>query len=282
MVDELREILNQVGLELGEVIAVPDFDCGVQAGIPREPGDAWPGVSYIPSDLFGDGNLFTVTVRGESMRDYDLKEGDRLMVRMQATAECGDIVIASINGASTVKTYFEDEDGGKWLIPGNEAFDPIELKPEDDNRIVGVVKQIIHETPRTSYRDCMKILKSRKKDSKQVVRNVDIARAFKAAVETMSARGLKGSRPWFAVYRVFVDRSVIEKGDYTGFVAMTEEIMKEDAPTINIKDMRGNVEVLSFDGPVSLWNADNAPVSGKRFYDYLEVAKATKSALLNK
>ena len=37
--------------------------------------------------------------------------------------------------ASTVKTYFEDEDGDKWLIPGNPNFTPIQLKPEDDNRM---------------------------------------------------------------------------------------------------------------------------------------------------
>lgn len=278
----LREELLKIGLELGDVISVPDYECGVQAGLPADHGNMPSGGMFIPEELAAAGSVYTVKVRGESMIDYDIKEGDRLIVHFQSTAESGDIVIAMVNGACTVKTFFEDEDGDLWLIPGNPDFTPIKLLGGDDNRIIGIVKQIIHETPRISYRECVKAIKASKKEHRQQIKMEDIVRALKAAVEAMTERGLSGSRPWFAVYRTFTDRGVIEKGDYTGFVALLENIMGEEAPSINVKDMRGNIDVQSFEKPVSLWSVDDAPVGAKRFYDYLEVAKVTNRALSNR
>lgn len=279
--EKYREELLKIGLELGEVVQVPYYECGVQAGIPTECGDVPAGMMLIPKDLYDD-SVITMMVRGESMIAYDIREGDKLIVHVQHTAQSGDIVIAMINGASTVKTYFEDEDGDKWLIPGNPNFTPIQLKPEDDNMITGVVRQIIHESPRTAYRDCARAIKNVKKEQKRIIRDVDIARALKAAIETMQERKLTGSRPWFAVYRTFTDRGIIENGDYSGFTSLLERIIGEECPIISVKDMKQNMDVMSFAHPVSMWTIDNAPVTGKRFYDYLEVANVTNKALSNK
>lgn len=277
--ERLKKELMRVGLELGEVVKVPYFDCGVQAGVPTDSGNTPSGKMYIPTELLGDGVVYTVTVRGESMIDYDIREGDRLIVHCQRTAESGDIIIARINGACTVKTFFEDEDGDVWLIPGNPDFSPIHLQADDVNEIIGVVKQIIHESPRTSYRDCMRAIKSVKSGRKKGIGNMDIARALRAAYDMIVQRGLSGSRPWFAVYRTFTDRGVVAKGDYAGFTSILENIMGEEMPSINVKDMRANLDVLSFEDPVALWSIDNAPVNNKRFYDYLEIARVTNIAL---
>ena len=279
--EQYREELLKIGLELGEVVQVPYYECGVQAGIPTESGDVPAGMMLIPKDLYDD-SVITMMVRGESMIAYDIREGDKLIVHVQNTAQSGDIVIAMINGASTVKTYFEDEDGDKWLIPGNPNFTPIQLKPEDNNMITGVVRQIIHESPRTSYRDCAKAIKSVKKEQKRPIKDADIARALKSAMESMEKRGLSGSRPWFAVYRTFTDRGVIEKGDYAGFASLLERVMGDECPTLSTRDMRVNLDIQSFERPVSLWSVDNCPVSSKRFYDLLEVANATNKALSNR
>lgn len=278
--ENLQKELMRIGLELGEVVLVPDYECGVQAGLPTDSGNEASGEMFIPKDLFCNGPMFTVTVHGESMRDFDFREGDRLLVSYQPTAMSGDIVIAMVNGASTVKTYFEDENGSVWLIPGNESFSPIELRREDDNRIIGVVKQVVHESPRMSYRECSLAIRNVRKEKERVIGETDIARALKAALTTMNARGMKGSRPWFAVYRAFTDRSVVQKGDYSGFVSLVESIMGEESPKLNVKDMRSCMDVMSFEKPVALWSVDYAPVSNKRFYDYLEVAKATSKALM--
>lgn len=279
--EEYKNALLKIGLELGEVVPVPYYESGVQAGVPSEGGNIPPDMMLIPRDLW-DNTICTVLVHGESMIDYDIREGDKLIVRSQQTAQSGDIVIAMINGASTVKTYFEDEDGDKWLIPGNPDFAPILLREEDDNHIVAVVKQIIHESPRTSYRECVKAIKNVKKEQKQTIREADIARALKAAQKAMQQRNLSGSRPWFAVYRAFTDRGVVQMGDYAGFVAILDRIMGEESPSLNVKDIRANLDVLSFERPVSLWSPDNAPVGGKRYFDYLDIARVTSKALSNK
>ena len=279
--EEYREELLKIGLELGEVTLVPYYESGVQAGLPNEGGNIPPDMMLIPRDLW-DNTICTVLVHGESMIDFDIREGDKLIVRSQPTAQSGDIVIAMINGASTVKTYFEDEDGDKWLIPGNPDFSPFQLKEEDDNRIVAVVKQIIHESPRTSYRDCAKAIKNIKKVQRKNIKDADIARALKAAQEAMQQRGLSGSRPWFAVYRTFTDRGIVQNGDYIGFVALLDNIMGEESPNISIKDMKSNLDVLSFAHSVSLWTPDNAPVGSKRFYDLMDIARITSRALSSK
>lgn len=59
-------------------------------------------------------------------------------------------------------------------------------------------------------------------------------------------------------------------------------IMGEECPSISVKDMKSNMDVLSFEHSVSLWNVDNAPVGPKRFYDLLDVARITSQALTNK
>lgn len=277
--DNPIEALINAGAEIGEVMMVPYYGCGVQAGLPTDMGDPDMGSMYVPKDLVGDGTIYTIRVRGESMTGFDIREGDTLMVCLQNTARSGDIVIASINGTCTVKTFFEDETGNNWLLPGNPAFEPILLNPDDNNRIAGVVKQIMHESPRISYRECVSIIRQSKKEQKHVISQADIAHALRVACDAMAERGMSGSRPWFAVYRAFTDKDVIARGDYQGFVSLLDSIMGEEAPSINIKDMRANIDVGCFQKPLALWNEANAPVRGKRYHDYLEIAKCTMQAL---
>ena len=63
----------------------------------------------LPSDLTGDGELFMLRVRGESMIDAGILDGDYVVVRSQTTADKGDIVVAGIPGEeATVKTFDTD------------------------------------------------------------------------------------------------------------------------------------------------------------------------------
>jgi repressor LexA len=79
----------------------------------------------LPKQLVGEGTLFLLEVKGESMTDAAICDGDYVVVRQQATAENGEIVAAMIDGEATVKT-FQRRDGHVWLLPHNPAFEPID------------------------------------------------------------------------------------------------------------------------------------------------------------
>ncbi|MFT4082944.1 MAG: transcriptional repressor LexA [Nocardioides sp.] len=79
----------------------------------------------LPRQLVGDGQLFLLSVSGDSMVDAAICDGDYVVVRQQGVAENGEIVAAMIDGEATVKT-FQRRDGHVWLLPHNEAYDPID------------------------------------------------------------------------------------------------------------------------------------------------------------
>ena len=79
----------------------------------------------LPRQLVGEGELFLLRVRGDSMVDAAICDGDWVVVRRQQVAENGEIVAAMIDGEATVKT-FQRKDGQVWLLPHNPAFDSID------------------------------------------------------------------------------------------------------------------------------------------------------------
>ena len=79
----------------------------------------------LPRQLVGDGQLFLLEVRGDSMIEAAICDGDYVAIRQQPTAENGEIVAALIDGEATVKT-FQRKDGNVWLLPHNPAYDPID------------------------------------------------------------------------------------------------------------------------------------------------------------
>ncbi|MDP9444719.1 MAG: transcriptional repressor LexA [Actinomycetota bacterium] len=82
-------------------------------------------VMPLPKTLVGEGTLFMVEVRGDSMIDAAICDGDYAVVRQQPTAENGEIVAAMIDGEATVKTL-QRKGGQVWLLPHNDAYEPIE------------------------------------------------------------------------------------------------------------------------------------------------------------
>lgn len=85
----------------------------------------------LPADFTGDGELFMLRVRGDSMIEAGILDGDYVVVRQQHTAENGEIVVAGIPGEeATVKTY-QRKDGVITLIPHNARLSPMVFPPED-------------------------------------------------------------------------------------------------------------------------------------------------------
>ena len=90
----------------------------------------------IPFDVgHSTGEFFALRVRGDSMIDAGIVEGDYVVVRRQEEAAHGEIVVAAIDGEVTVKRFYRQR-GEIWLMPENPAFSPISAK---DAHIVGRV-----------------------------------------------------------------------------------------------------------------------------------------------
>lgn len=89
-------------------------------------------------------DYFLVRVNGESMKDIGINDGDTLIVNSRALPQDSDIIIASLNGETLVKT-FKVMDGELYLIAENKQFLPIKIYPEEQFAILGVVKYVIHK-----------------------------------------------------------------------------------------------------------------------------------------
>jgi len=97
----------------------------IAAGGPILAEETLEDVFPLPKQLVGEGTLFLLEVRGDSMVDAAICNGDYVVVRQEQTAENGEIVAALIDGEATVKT-FQRKDGHVWLMPHNPAYDPID------------------------------------------------------------------------------------------------------------------------------------------------------------
>jgi repressor LexA len=111
----------------------------VAAGMPIEALETNETFS-VPDDMIGrGGNHYVLRVRGNSMVDEQIKDGDFVVVNQRERADNGEMVIALINGNSaTVKKYFRERDGRIRLQPANETMQPIYVH-ENDITIQGIV-----------------------------------------------------------------------------------------------------------------------------------------------
>jgi repressor LexA len=97
----------------------------IAAGGPILAEERVEDVFPLPKELVGDGTLFLLEVVGDSMIDAAICSGDYVVVRQQPNAENGEIVAALIDGEATVKTL-QRKNGQVWLLPHNDAFEPID------------------------------------------------------------------------------------------------------------------------------------------------------------
>jgi repressor LexA len=111
----------------------------IAAGGPILADQVVEDVFPLPKQVVGEGTLFLLQVKGDSMVDAAICDGDWVVVRQQPVAEPGEIVAAMIDGEATVKT-FKRRDGHAWLMPHNPAYEPI---PGDDATILGRVTAVL-------------------------------------------------------------------------------------------------------------------------------------------
>ena len=94
-------------------------------------------------DLFGSDDLFVVKVRGQSMVDGHIADGDYVVIRKTDTCDNGEKVVAMVDKAMTLKKYYRRKDQIR-LEPMNAAMDPILVDPtRQDVQILGVLAGVI-------------------------------------------------------------------------------------------------------------------------------------------
>lgn len=111
----------------------------IAAGGPILAEEQVEDVLPLPRELVGQGTLFSLHVKGDSMIEAAICDGDFVVVRQQPTAENGDIVAAMIDGEATVKVY-RVRNGHVQLVPRNTAYQPI---PGDQATILGKVVAVM-------------------------------------------------------------------------------------------------------------------------------------------
>jgi repressor LexA len=115
----------------------------VAAGMPIEALEH--GETFtVPDAMIGrGGNHYVLRVRGNSMVDEQIRDGDFVVVNERQRADNGEMVIAMLNGNSaTVKKYYRERDGRIRLQPANETMQPIYVH-ENDITIQGIVVGVL-------------------------------------------------------------------------------------------------------------------------------------------
>jgi len=111
----------------------------IAAGGPILADQQVESVFPLPRELVGDGTLFMLRVRGDSMVDAAICDGDFVVIRSQPNAENGEIVAALLGDEATVKTLSR-KGGHVWLLPQNDSYAPI---PGDEAQILGKVVTVL-------------------------------------------------------------------------------------------------------------------------------------------
>ena len=115
----------------------------VAAGLPITAIENMEGSLIVdPAFLKKAEDAFALRIRGDSMINAGINDGDLVIVSPNEQSRNGDIVVAMLNDEATVKR-FELKDKKIKLIAENNAYLPIEIKSEDDFKIVGKVKGVV-------------------------------------------------------------------------------------------------------------------------------------------
>ena len=203
---EIREIIADMRAKGWPVMLcntpVPLYDNPVAAGIPVDLGNIQRDNILLPKDLVRAGVEIMVPVRGDSMVDAGINDGDMLKVRLEKLPMSGDIVVASIDDEYTVKCFFESEDGSRWLVAQNEEkmhiYKPILLDEQANVRVYGVVTEVTKHLPRASYRKLAQHVK--KFDRNELPTGKQMVRAIE---QTMNEGLWWANATWAVAFRVY-------------------------------------------------------------------------------
>lgn len=114
---------NVIRPSFSKIVDVPLVG-NVAAGEPILAEENITDTISLPTDIVGDAPSFLLSVRGDSMIEVGINDGDYVVVKEQPVANNGDIVVAIIDDGATVKRFFKEKDHVR-LQPENSSMDPI-------------------------------------------------------------------------------------------------------------------------------------------------------------
>ena len=128
---------------------------GISAGFPSPAADFMDSAIDLNRTLIQHpAATFCGRVKGESMRDAGIDDGDLLVIDKSLSPDHGKIAVCFIDGEFTLKRI-EIREKELWLIPANPQFKPIQCNPESDIRLWGVVTYVIKKVyPMYALVDC--------------------------------------------------------------------------------------------------------------------------------
>ena len=120
----------------------------VAAGLPIEAVPQDETIS-VPHDMVRRGNNYVLRVKGDSMIDEQIRDGDYIIVNSRSTAENGEMVVAlvadaTVSGSATVKKFYRERDGRVRLQPANPTMQPM-YYPAHEVQIQGIVVGVIRK-----------------------------------------------------------------------------------------------------------------------------------------
>lgn len=128
------ELLDEGSWRSKKIVPLPLVG-QVRAGAPILAEECVEDVYPFAADFIGSDDCFMLTVRGDSMKNAGILEGDKIIIRQQNEAENGEIIVALIDDEATVKRYFKEADRIR-LQPENDEYEPIYT---EECRILGKV-----------------------------------------------------------------------------------------------------------------------------------------------
>ncbi|MBR5234955.1 MAG: hypothetical protein IKV24_02010 [Bacteroidaceae bacterium] len=242
---------------------VPYFDAGIPCGSPRDVYEAAPdGYLLVPRSLVGNDATVIARVVGDSMKDAGIEEDDLIHVLLDAPVRDGDIVVACIDGACTVKSYFKDRAGRVWLVPCNREYSPIHVTEDMNVHIVGRVVSHRKPAPRASFSDMQRAVSEYEAMSYTPKERTaeDVVAALR---QVFDAESMNAS-DWIAAYRVLVDSCDAPK-TFVDFAAYINALGIDELPECNADLLRKADSC--YQRPLSLWHQKAGASSRKSLID---------------
>jgi len=134
-----KRVLEIFRAETNVCLALPIADEGIKAGFPSPAQDFMDMAIDLNRELVRHpASTFYGRVRGSSMIDAGIHDGDILIIDKSLDPRNGDMAVCFIDGEFTIK-YIRIEKQAVWLVPANEEYEPIKVTEENDFLIWGIV-----------------------------------------------------------------------------------------------------------------------------------------------
>lgn len=125
----------------GEVLAAKVG--AVRCGSPEYEEEHIEAYYNLPREIFGQGQFYLLSAKGDSMTGAGISEGDLVVIRKSPTAAPGDLIVALLNGENTLKRLLFTKEGLPLLHPENPSYPDLPVTPDDEFYIQGIATHVI-------------------------------------------------------------------------------------------------------------------------------------------